>query len=159
LRKEFTIESKCKPYSVLYDYTINPADIYKALSVAADAAKREGNLERVLELWKMQQAFAIESKSKPYSGLDDYTISPDDIHKALADAAKREGNPERVLELWKMQQAFAIESKSKPYSGLDDYTINPADIHKLFQSIINSATTPDTKGRSSELWEMQKNLL
>lgn len=59
-------------------------------------------------------------------------------------------------ELWRTQKAFIEESKSNPYTGFTDYTIKPAYVHKLFQSIINAATTPDTKGRSSELWEMQK---
>ena len=115
----------------------SPSTVHQSLYSAANTAKTAGDPERVLELWRTQQAFTQESNREPYRS--DEIIGPSTVHQSLKDAAntaKTAGNPERVLELWRTQQAFAQES-----TILNMSTVIPAStVHQSFDSALHKET-------------------
>jgi hypothetical protein len=133
----------------------SPSTVHQSLYSAANTAKTAGDPERVLELWRTQQAFTQESNREPYRS--DEIIGPSTVHQSLYSASKTaqtEGNPERVLELWRTQQAFTQESNREPYRS--DEIIGPSTVHQSLKDAANTAKTAGNPERVLELWRTQQ---
>lgn len=157
-QKAFSEESRTPPTNSGYNCTIiYPLTVHETLYKAADAAQKAGDVERVLDLWRTQQAFATESRTPPSdSGYNSTKNYPFSVHEALykaADTAKKDNNPERVLELWRTQKAFSEESRTPPSdSGHNPETIYPSSVHEAFSTTLNKETDNQRIVSLYEMW-------
>ena len=114
-QQAFIQESRVSPNDMYSSQTIYSYDVHKSLCAAANTAQTAGNPERVIELWRTQQAFIKESGVSPNDKYTLQTIYSFSVHQSFSTTLEKETNSDRIVTLFEAWTEFEGANKISDY--------------------------------------------
>jgi hypothetical protein len=144
-QRNFSIKSKVYPLTKFANYTISGGLVFMAIKAAFDTTDPQ-NIDRLLELFNLQETFSKSTKLIPFVNGTDYTIYPKEVLiklRAAFDELMLVGNKEeRLLELFSMQDEL-IKKRNHYHSEVQKRSIEFSEVEELITTALMKQKNPE----------------